>query len=64
MIPSKSSAQDAMFPQMSSTEAMFPLAPSPSSLDPVALDQWGKNMLLTVQALQRLHASFDKKFTR
>ena len=28
------------------------------------VDQLNKNMLLTVQALQRLHAAFDGKFSR
>jgi hypothetical protein len=27
-------------------------------------DQFGQNMMLTVQALQRLHGAFDGKFTR
>ena len=27
-------------------------------------DQYSQNLLLTVQALQRLHSAFDGKFTR
>jgi hypothetical protein len=27
-------------------------------------DQFGQNLMLTVQALQRLHSAFDGKFTR
>ncbi len=36
----------------------------PPPLDQLSIDQLGNAILYTVQALQRLHASFDHKFTR
>jgi len=38
-----------------------PVPPPP--IDQVTIDQLAQNILLTAQAVQRLHVSFDRKFT-
>lgn len=41
-----------------------PQVPPPGDIDLPWIDQFNQHLLLTVQALQRLHAAFDSKFTR
>jgi len=52
---------------MSTNYPQYPLSGPPyppSSQDVVPTDRWAANMLLVVQAMQRLHAAFDSKFIR
>lgn len=53
--------------RISPTPIVQPLLPPTSVVDDVALpwiDQLNQSVLLTVQALQRLHTAFNQKFTR
>lgn len=36
----------------------------PAEIEPLWMDQLNQNMLLTVQAFQRMHAALDGRFTR
>ena len=53
------------YPQYPLTGPSYPSSPQPAlSQDVVPTDRWAANMLLVIQAVQRLHAAFDNKFIR
>jgi hypothetical protein len=47
-------------PDFNPSPSLFP--PGQGDVQPPWADRWAANMILAIQAVQRLHAAFDAKF--